>query len=392
MAYKSSKRNREMNFIFYARKSALYFMMILMLFIFIGLLTAVTSSERFSSETLTNWTKQIESSTFLYLMGMEGKVFQNAYPEDMIEPHISSVAFQIATSIKPSDPRSLLGNEIPGLSIFNTEVLLAGEDSYHINQPIESAPPLEEILKDREAVFEESDENEAEREKEEVKNTTGDKEVVFIYNSHNRESFLPHLPEVTDPNLAHHKEVNITKVSDRLADALRAEGIGTYVDQTDHMEVLNEKGWGYGRSYEASRAVVREAFATEKDFQYAFDLHRDTPGKDKTTVDIDGESYARVMLVIGADHSHYEKNMELAKNIHTLLEEKYPGIMRGEGPLTKQGSGTNGVFNQDLSENALLFEIGGVENNLEELYRTADALADVFSDYYWDAEKVDAGS
>ncbi|MDY0396730.1 stage II sporulation protein P [Virgibacillus halophilus] len=36
----------------------------------------------------------------------------------------------------------------------------------------------------------------------------------------------------------------------------------------------------------------------------------------------------------------------------------------------------------------MLLEVGGIDNKLEEVYHTADALADVFSEYYWDAEKV----
>ena len=36
----------------------------------------------------------------------------------------------------------------------------------------------------------------------------------------------------------------------------------------------------------------------------------------------------------------------------------------------------------------MLFEIGGVDNTLDELYRSAEALADVYSEIYWQAEKV----
>jgi len=35
-----------------------------------------------------------------------------------------------------------------------------------------------------------------------------------------------------------------------------------------------------------------------------------------------------------------------------------------------------------------LIEFGGYDNTLEELYRTADVVAEVFSEFYWDAEKV----
>ena len=37
----------------------------------------------------------------------------------------------------------------------------------------------------------------------------------------------------------------------------------------------------------------------------------------------------------------------------------------------------------------MLIEIGGVDNTFEEMYLTADAFADVFSEFYWDAKAVD---
>jgi len=39
---------------------------------------------------------------------------------------------------------------------------------------------------------------------------------------------------------------------------------------------------------------------------------------------------------------------------------------------------------------ALTVEVGGVENTLEECYRTAELFADVIADVYWDAVKVQA--
>lgn len=51
--------------------------------------------------------------------------------------------------------------------------------------------------------------------------------------------------------------------------------------------------------------------------------------------------------------------------------------------------GDNGIYNQDLSDKALLLEFGGVDNNMEELRNASNAAADVFSDIFWDAEKVD---
>ncbi len=371
------------------KKSSIYLITIGCLFIFIGMLTTVSPSYRLSSTKLTDWTSEVDSATFLYLMGLESSIFQEAYPKDRDVPELSLTLFQIITSIKPEDPRSLFGNEVPGFSIFDQHILIAGEGTNYTNLPIESSPPLDEVLKDREAI-DGGDENREEEKpidkEKKATNTTGDRQVVFIYNSHNRESFLPHLPDVTDPDQAHHPEVNITKVSDRLAKSLEENGIGTIVDDTDIMSMLNERSWGYGESYKASKEVVEEAFAMNEQIQYVFDLHRDSIRGDVTTKEFNGKPYARIMIVVGAKHENYEKNLEYATQLHYLLEEKYPGLSRGVYP--KKGAGSNGVYNQDISENALLLEMGGVDNHLDELYRSADALAEVFSDFYWDAEKV----
>ncbi|WP_067727362.1 stage II sporulation protein P [Oceanobacillus damuensis] len=372
-----------------SRNSGLYLLSVIVLFIFIGLLTTVQPAYRFSSGLITEWTRDIDGFVFYSLLGMENRSFKEAFPDDRQLPKLSGVLFQVATNLKPNDPRSLLGNEIPGFSIYDRRILIAGEGTDYTNLPIESLPPLEEVLKEREAIMdEETEEPIVEDNQEVLQQTTGGRNVVFIYNTHNRESFLPYLPNDSDPDSAHHPEMNITKVSERLAQSLERKGIGTYVDDTDIGNLLNEKGWQYGKSYDASREIAEEVFASNKDIQFAFDLHRDSQPRDLTTTDIDGEAYARIMFVIGMENADHEKNLELATKLHYLMEEKYPGISRGL--LPKEGGGTNGVYNQDLSDNSILIEFGGVENTMEELYRSADALAEVFSEFYWDAEAVQA--
>lgn len=367
------------------RRSAVYLICIIMLFVSISIMTTIKPAYRVSSQMITEWTSNIDSSIFLNLIGMENRAFKQALPEEQTFPDLSSTLFQVATSLQPNDPTSLLGKELPGFSTFDSNILIAGEGTDYTNLPVESSPPLEEVLKERETVLEEGTEPVPEQE---GIPTTGERDVVFIYNSHNRESFLPHLPEVKEPDLAHHDEVNITKVSDRLAKGLEAKGIGTNVSDTDVAALLNEKGMSHAHSYQASRNVVEEAFASNDDLNYVFDLHRDSVSRDVTTTQINGEAYARIMFVVGAEHENHEQNLALATQLHEMIEAKYPGLSRGVWP--KEGAGTNGVFNQDLSGNSLLIEFGGVENKLEELYRSADAVAEVFGDYYWDAEEVNA--
>jgi len=380
------KNNYRKTFKPFYKNSSIYIISFIIIFVFIGFLTTIKPAYRLSSRAISKWTSDIDSSTFLYLLQTENRVFKHAYPEDDSFPRLTNIFFQIATNIELDDPLSFLQQEMPGFSNYSQRIIVAGEGTNYSNLPIESSPPLEEVLKDREAVFDDDDKEK--KENKQLEQSTGDKDVVFIYNTHNRESFLPHLPDETDPDSAFHDEVNITKVSEKLASSLKDNGIGTTIDETDIMNILQEKDWTYGKSYDASRSVVEETVASDDDIQYIIDLHRDSLPDDKTTKKIDGKRYGKILFVVGANYESYEENLSLATELHYLIEDKYPGLSRGV--LTKEGAGTNGVFNQDLLNNSLLIEMGGYDNSLEELYRSAEVLAEVFSEFYWDAEKVDA--
>ncbi|ASK63139.1 stage II sporulation protein P [Virgibacillus phasianinus] len=377
-----SKRKRL--FVPFYKKGGLYVLCILLLFVLIGALTSIAPAYQFSSKTLSEWTSKVESTTFLYLLGMENRAFQEAFPEGQSFPKLSNTLFQLTTSIKPNDVRSLLGRELPGFSAFNNKIVVAGEGTNYTNLPIESSPPLKQILKDREAeVKEPEQEGKGDKKKKPAK---VEENVVFLYNTHNRESFLPLLPKVDDPDLAYHDEANITKVSDRLAQSLEDNGIGAIVDHTDITKILQQKGMKSYQSYDVSRNVVEEAFASHEKLNYVFDIHRDSQPREVTTTTIGGEKYARIAIVVGGENADFQKNLAFAQKLNSLMEEKYPGLNRAV--IVKEGPGVDGVYNQDLSKKSLIFEIGGVGNNLEELYRSADALAEVFSDFYYDAEKV----
>lgn len=176
-------------------------------------------------------------------------------------------------------------------------------------------------------------------------------------------------------------------VGEKLKEELEDRGIGTTIDKTDVQNLLLKKGWKYGQSYLESRELVQTAMAQDRDLNYFIDIHRDSERKKKTTAIINGQSYAKISFIIGGENPNHEKNVQLAKELHSRLERKYKGLSKGI--IQKAGASTNGKFNQDLSSNSFLIEVGGVDNTFEEMYRTVTALADVFSDYYWQAEKVD---
>lgn len=354
----------------------------LVIFLLIGLLTALKPEYRVSSTSLNEATRQMAGKT-LYKHLVKGNVyFQQTLPDGEV-PTIGEQLFQYVTNITLDDPRSLLGRELPGYSLFDGDILIAGEGTNYTNMPIESAPLPESLEKDSDAEKVNPIENEDNREDEKM---VPKEKRVFIYFSHTRESYLPLLKGVTDPNAASHSKVNVTLVGDKLKSALEERGVGTEVDKTDVYALLQKKNLNYASSYTESRKIVEEAVAQRKDSHYYIDVHRDSQRKKVTTININGKDYAKVCFIIGGENPNYEKNLKLAKEIHKRISDKYPGLSRGV--FEKRGASTNGKFNQDLSENAMLVEAGGVDNTMEELSRSMDVLAGALSEHILDAEAV----
>ncbi|CAG9608099.1 stage II sporulation protein P [Pseudoneobacillus rhizosphaerae] len=354
-----------------------------------GVLTSLNPQYRLTSSSVNHAANNITGDLLFKVLGSENHYFLNALPNESESPKLTNLLFKLSTNINLNDPRSLLGRELPGFSQFDSKIIVADAGVNYTNMPVESAPPLEVMKAESEASLQNLDDVDTENSETNPPPslTTGDRKVVYLYFTHNRESYLPYLRGETDPNRAYHSKVNVTNIGDRLKIALESNGIGTEVNRTDVMGNLNKKGLGFAQAYQESRPIVQTAMAQQKELQYFIDIHRDSKRKEDTTGKIKGKSYAKLAFVIGAEHSNYEQNLQLAKVLHERLNKKYPGISRAV--IEKQGAGTNGKFNQDLSGRAILIEFGGVDNTFEELFNSAEALADVFSEYYWKAEKVD---
>ncbi|SEO32553.1 stage II sporulation protein P [Amphibacillus marinus] len=362
-------------------KAMLIWMLIcLTLYGIIGLLTYIPRGKALSNATLSTISEHIDSSLYLALLATEYRALGAHYADELPNISVSETLLQLTTQLNLSDVRTLFGNTIPGFQPYRYRIIVGQADTNYDNLPVESSPPLEIIMEDRLV----TDSSGADKTEQDDKPEQINDPSIFIYNTHNRESFLPHLENTDDPNSAFHSDVNVTLVSEQLKQSLADKGIGAIVDRTDFTNVLHQEGLEYWQSYDASRPVVEEAIAQNQSVEYVFDLHRDSRRYEDTMITIEGEDFARLFFVIGADFEGNEKNIELAKQLHERLEAAYPGLSRGV--VEMGGTGRNGVYNQNISEQALLIEFGGVDNSFEELYRSADAFAEIFADFYWDAE------
>ena len=368
---------------------AAFTLFLVLVFSISGLLTSIKPQYRLMSSSVNEAATNVNGKLLYQLMGWENHHFLSIEKDLMASPKLANLVFKLSSNINLDDPRSLLGRELPGFFQFDGKIIVAGEGTNYTNMPIESAPPIEIMKAEREAALQNLEGLEkptGETPPSTPGQTTDGRKVVYVYFSHNRESYLPYLKGVTNPDLAYHSQINVTKIGDQLKTSLEDRGIGTFVDKTDIQANLNKKGLNYANSYQESGTVVRSAMATNRDLHYLFDIHRDSHRKNQTTVTINNKSYAKLAFIIGGKNPNYEKNEKLATELHNLLQKKYKGLSRGV--IVKNYAGSNSVYNQNLSDSAILIEFGGVDNTFEELNRSADALADVFGEYFWQAEKV----
>ncbi|SFL65889.1 stage II sporulation protein P [Salibacterium qingdaonense] len=352
---------------------------LLFMLFFITVLTSGSQDNLFSSRQLHAWSSEIQQNLLLSAFQFENHYFGNVPAKEESKP-VPTLLFEFLTKLDFHEPRTMLGMEIPGFALFDGNIVVAGEGTDITTMPIESAPPMEVLMKERKAA---DDRLQVLDTQEQTENTQTGEPVAHIVHSHSRESYYPELEENADS--AFHQDVNITMVGKRLGKELEERGVQTFVDTTDITQRLHQKGWKFPRSYDVSRNVIKNDIKEHKQLQMFFDLHRDSQPRDVTTVTVNGETMAKTFFVIGENHPDYEKNLAMAKDLNSRLDASYPGLSRGV--LTKGGGGVNGRYNQDLSEQSVLVEIGGVENNLEEAYRTTEALAEVISAYHEETNK-----
>ncbi|MGE6718308.1 stage II sporulation protein P [Peribacillus frigoritolerans] len=306
--------------------------------------------------------------------------------QSMNSPSLLKLTFESMTNFKINDTRTLLGRELPVLSIYNTEIAVAGKGTNITNLPVESGPPLDIYLKDREIAEENLKQSEEKGKHEDAINPK--EKAVYIYHSHSWEAFLPFIKGATTPNeaVSSDQRANVIAVGDLLSHELINKGIGVEHNTENVAANLKSQKLDYKSSYNLTRKDVREAMGSNDKLKILIDIHRDSQRKPITTTTIHGKEYARLFFIVGKEHKNYEKNLAYAKEINKKIEENYPGLSRGVFIKGKEEG--NGIYNQDISDKSLLIEFGGVDNNLPEFTNTIKAFSEIFSDIYWEAEEV----
>ncbi|MEO2206782.1 stage II sporulation protein P [Paenibacillus pabuli] len=357
----------------------------------------------------------VSSSFFVDMLGMEmPHLTQKEQTSAFSGENLTTFVFQLLTNVNPQDPKSLIAREMPGMGANQPVLLRPGSGNEKAEAPEDyqpgpgltdtasagggktdgelHIPPGQDNLDSSET--DEPDDGEVKEDPppksdgQEGTATTG-KKAVLIYHSHPREGYNPLLGTKSDNPSSGKATGNVFQVGTYLSDSLQALGVGVEHATDDYPTKVKDYNWNY--SYKYSRQTVKAALAENDDLTYLIDIHRDSQRHNKTTTTINGKGYAKVYFIIGHENPNWQQNEAFAAKIHKKLEAKYPGVSRGV--WGKDGGGANnGEYNQTLSPNSILIEIGGIDNTGAELKRTSKVLADMIAEVYWEDQNVDKAS
>ena len=204
--------------------------------------------------------------------------------------------------------------------------------------------------------------------------------TIYIYNTHYEEEYS------YIENGTYNIIPTVATASLILQSELKNLGIYSVVEKTNTIEVLNKRKLPYSSSYKISREFLENSVLENKSLNYFIDLHRDSVKRNITTVEINNKIYAKVMFLLGLENPNYQENQKLMTYLNNYLEENYQGLSRGI--YEKQGKGVNGVYNQDFNKNTILIEVGGFQNNIEEVSNTIKVIASCLYDYILKNDKI----
>lgn len=176
------------------------------------------------------------------------------------------------------------------------------------------------------------------------------------------------------------KEKSVVAVGERLAEILSEQyGINVIHDTTNH-----EQGESGSTSYDRSLKTMKQYKERYPSIIMFIDVHRDSGSSTEDVVIVDGKRVARMMFVVGTgegatgtgfnDMPDFESNFSLAKQITEHLLKVNPNLMRDIRVKT-------GRYNQHMSNQCLLIEVGHNYNSLSEALAAMDYFAAAIANY-----------
>ncbi len=210
---------------------------------------------------------------------------------------------------------------------------------------------------------------------------SGDGPKVLVVHTHATEAYAPEGSTVYDTEGSGRSEnlqENVVKVGEVFCEILREKGIETLHDKVLH-DIPSFNG-----SYAHSLASMEDYLKKYPGIQVIFDIHRDSiiyqdKTKAKLVTEIDGQSAAQLMFVVGSDqkgleHPHWRENIKNAVHLQNAIYQRYPTLMRHINLRRER-------FNGHTTKATMIIETGSCGNSLSEALYGITLAANCIGDY-----------
>ncbi|WP_339259007.1 stage II sporulation protein P [Lysinibacillus sp. FSL K6-3209] len=217
------------------------------------------------------------------------------------------------------------------------------------------------------------EESELEKTKEQTPESTSEQtkeqdpfKVLLLF-THSQEAYQPMVKAASGKVAVYDDKTNIYNLQDAISKHFSMNGIQTDVLDVDVMKVMKSEGKTFPQAYNTVRPYLSSRLQ-EQSYNLIIDLHRDSAKRDATTTMYNNQSYARIAIVVGAEHKNYRWNTAYAESLSAAMNDIVPKVSRGV--ISKSGDNVDGRYNQDLAKEMILIELGGIDNTEDELNRT----------------------
>ena len=252
---------------------------------------------------------------------------------------------------------------------FNINKVISSKINNVINKP---TLLLNDNIKKVKAVkvdkpVEDEKKNDVSVKKQNVSKASASKPIIYIYNTHQGEEYNGY---------------SIYEASANFSNKLNNNGISTIFEEQSVGVFLEQNNLKYYKSYDVTKNFIKKAINEYPSLKYFIDFHRDSVGKGRSTVTYNDKSYAKILFLVGLENTSYSVNLNNANILNDIIKSKVPNISRGI--MEKKGKGVNGVYNQDISGNLFLIEVGGKDNTKEEVENSMNVIYDSLIQYIGD--------
>lgn len=209
-----------------------------------------------------------------------------------------------------------------------------------------------------------------------------DRPVVLIYHTHTSEAYKPskaynYTP--TDVDRTIDPRYTVVRVGKELKNILDTE----YNIKSVHVTTFHDYP-EYTPAYSRSLKTVRNVMEEYPSIKIIVDVHRDAFRMRNSTEEqnaralsvmkVGGQDIAKLLLVWGPDAPNSSETRKFAELLKNKINGQCPGLCRGV--LEKK----TGMYNQQLSDYAVLLEVGSNSSTMEEALRAVPYLAKAISE------------